>query len=302
MSSASSSSAAALSHLNDTHRSQVLQYLKFFQAKRDENAKEIEAVFEEQKDMRLLEEMYPVDEVAQILDGVKSLVKSSMKDEFEKFTQQSVLYLRQLFLQAEGNGVAINVDLSTLDDAVLLSGIEKLDIESRGKKGLGDLPDTRRAGSLAPVAGAVDVKLVTQIKDLQDANRSLLAKFEKLSNQCRESQKECVELKGANSDLQDELRQTKGDLSNLKSSNKSAQQAEIESLRKELAQQKEEQAKQVADLKAELKAQGDTLNSKVNNAPQYQQLKKLMNTKNDQLKESRARVKQLEEHLGKSGN
>lgn len=53
MSSSSSSTAAAgTQHLNETHKSQVLQYLKFFQAKREENGKEIEAVFEEQKDMR----------------------------------------------------------------------------------------------------------------------------------------------------------------------------------------------------------------------------------------------------------
>ena len=113
----SSSSSAALSHLNDTHRAQVNAYLKFFEAKRNENGKEIEAVFEEQKDMRLLEEMYPVDEVGQIIDGLKSLVKSQVTEEFQKLTQQSVLYLRQLFLQAEGNGVAINVDLSSLDDS-----------------------------------------------------------------------------------------------------------------------------------------------------------------------------------------
>jgi hypothetical protein len=71
---------------------------------------------------RLLEEMYPVDEVGQIVDSLKSLVKGQVQEEWEKMTQQSVLYLRQLFLQAEGNGVAINVDLSTLDDASVGQG------------------------------------------------------------------------------------------------------------------------------------------------------------------------------------
>lgn len=61
--------------------------------------------------------MYPVEDVSQIIDSLKSLVKGQVQEEFDKMTQQSVLYLRQLFLQAEGNGVAINVDLSTLDDA-----------------------------------------------------------------------------------------------------------------------------------------------------------------------------------------
>ena len=65
----------------------------------------------------LLEEMYPVEEVGSILDGVKSTVKSQVSEDLERLAQQSALYLRQLFLQAEGNGVAINVDLSQLDDA-----------------------------------------------------------------------------------------------------------------------------------------------------------------------------------------
>lgn len=192
--------------------------------------------------------------------------------------------------------------ISSVLHSVLLAGIEKLDIERKKGPALGDLPESRRMNSLAPVAGAVDVKQVMQIKDLENANRSLLAKFEKLQSQCQASQKECVELKERNDELTRELRQTSGDLSNLKSSNKSAQQAEIDSLRRELQAAKESSDQKIADLKAELKAQSETLNSKVNNAPQYQQLKKLMNTKNDQLKESRARVKQLEEHLGKNGN
>lgn len=191
--------------------------------------------------------------------------------------------------------------------SVLLSGIEKLDLEQRknpNRLGAGsDLPDaTRRVGSLAPVSGAVDIKLVTQIKDLQDSNRSLLAKFEKLQTQCRAAEAQGSELRDRNEKVERELKQVSGDFANLRSSNKSAQQAEIDALRAELASTKESAAKQLADLKTEMKAQTETLNSKVNNAPQYQQLKKLMNTKNEQLKESRARVKQLEEHLGKNGN
>lgn len=157
------SSSSATEHLNQTHKAQVLAYLRYFQSKREEEAKEIDAVFEEQRDMRslhsrahghgyggaqrrqeicevqitdicldspmdllllcvfvcvsLLEEMYPVDEVGSILDGVKQLIKGQVTEEMEKLAQQSVLYLRQVFLQAEGNGVAINVDLSQLDDA-----------------------------------------------------------------------------------------------------------------------------------------------------------------------------------------
>ena len=46
------SSSSATEHLNQTHKAQVLAYLRFFQSKREEEAKEIDAVFEEQRDMR----------------------------------------------------------------------------------------------------------------------------------------------------------------------------------------------------------------------------------------------------------
>jgi len=302
MSSAAAASAAT-QHLSPTHTSQVLAYLRFFQSLRDEESKEIDAVFEEQKDMRLLDEMYKLDDVTHLLDEVRTIVKQHVLEDMDKYTQQAVLYLRQLFLQAEGNGVALNVDLSQLDDAVLLAGIEKLSVEAaKNPRGINpaDLPDTRRAGALKPVEGAVDVRLVAQTKELQEANRSLLAKFEKLQAQAQASGKEASELREQLQAAQAEARTARNDLSNLTSSNKSAQQSEIEALRAELAAAKEAGAKQEAALRAELKAASDTLGAKVNSAPQYQQLKKLMNTKNEQLKEARAKVKELEQHLGKA--
>jgi hypothetical protein len=119
MSSAASSSAAAAAtqHLSPTHTGQVLAYLRYFQSKRDENAKEIDAVFEEQKDMRLLEEVYKLDDVSHLVDEIRTIVKQHVVEDLDRITHQAVLYLRQLFLQAEGNGVALNVDLSQLDDA-----------------------------------------------------------------------------------------------------------------------------------------------------------------------------------------
>jgi len=302
MAASSSAAAAATEHLSPTHTSQVLAYLRFFNAKRDENAKEIEAVFDEQKDLRLLEEMYKLEDVTHILDEVRTVVKGHVVDDMNKVANQAVLYLRQLFLQAEGNGVALNVDLSQLDDAVLLAGIEKLELESKkNPRGINpaDLPTTQRAGALKPVEGAVDVRLVAQTKELQEANRSLLAKFEKVQAQCQTATREADELKASLAAAQAEAKTARSDLANVSSSNKSAQQQEIESLRAELAAAKESAAKNEATFKAELKAQADTLASKVNNAPQYQQLKKLMNTKNEQLKEARAKVKELETHLNK---
>jgi len=264
----------------------------------------MDALFEEQKDMRLLDDVYPVDDVSRMFDEVRALVRSQLNEELERFSQQNALYLRQLFLQAEGNGVSLSVDLSNLDDAVLLAGMEKLDVKSSTARLPSDLPPTTlRATTLKPVEGAnVDARLVMQIKELQEANRSLLAKFDKLQSQCQSAEKEASALREKQAETQSALDAARKDLTNLQSSNHSAQQLEIERLRSELESLRAESSSRVDGLKSELKELNETLTSKVNNAPQYQQLKKLMNTKNEQLKEARARIKQLEEHLGKNGN
>jgi myosin heavy subunit len=243
--------------------------------------------------------MYQLDDVTHLLDEIRKIIKGHVISDLEKITQQSVLYLRQLFLQAEGNGVALNVDLSQLDDAVLLAGIEKLSLDSKkaGRPGL-DSTMSLRGGALKPVEGAVDIRLVAQTKELQEANRSLLAKFEKVQSQCQNASREASELKDRLHDTEKALKTAQKDLSNLQSSNRSAQQLEIESLRSEVAASKESAARQLSDLKAELKSSSDAFAAKVNQAPQYLQLKKLMNTKNEQLKEARARVKVLEEGRG----
>lgn len=295
-------SSPATNHLSETHSTQIHEFLKFFQGKIEEQQKEVDAVFEEQKDMRLLEEMYSVDDVTSLLNSIQEIVRSNVRSESTKYSHQVVLYLRNIFLQAEGYGVQLQVDTAQLEDAVLLAGIEKLelDLKKKASVSLADLPDPSRK-KLDSLAGqAVDIKLVQQVKELQDANKSLLAKFEQLQKQLSHVQKENSELKEKNSLLQDKFSDSNRDLENLKSNNKSAQQQEIDSLRSELTSAKEAAAAQVSELKAQMKALENDLNNKVNNSPQYQQLKKLMQTKNEQLKEARNRVKQLEEHLNKA--
>jgi leucine zipper transcription factor-like protein 1 len=65
---------------------------------------------------RLLEDMYSLDDVTNILNGLRDVIKSTVRDELEKFSHQSVLYLRMLFLQAEAHSVSLKLDTSKLDD------------------------------------------------------------------------------------------------------------------------------------------------------------------------------------------
>lgn len=60
--------------------------------------------------------MYTSDDVQAILSGLKNVLKSNISEELETFSHRSVLLLRELFLQAEGNGVNLHIDTAKLDD------------------------------------------------------------------------------------------------------------------------------------------------------------------------------------------
>ncbi len=65
----------------------------------------------------LLEEMYSIDDVTSLLNYVQEIVRSNVRSDSKKFSHQVVLYLRNIFLQAEGYGVQLQVDTAQLEDA-----------------------------------------------------------------------------------------------------------------------------------------------------------------------------------------
>ncbi len=65
----------------------------------------------------LLEEMYSVDDVTSLLNSIQEIVRSNVRSESTKYSHQVVLYLRNIFLQAEGYGVQLQVDTAQLEDA-----------------------------------------------------------------------------------------------------------------------------------------------------------------------------------------
>lgn len=236
--------------------------------------------------MRLLEEMYSLDDVSNVLDGLRDVVRSNLRSELEKYSHQNALYLRQLFLQAEGQQATLKVDLSSLDDEKLLEGIKKADVDA--PKGGDNLPHAKK---LAAISGAVDVKLVTKIKELEEANSRANTRFDKLAEQLKSSQTENTQLKESKDSLTKSLADARRDLENLRSSNTSAQLSEIESLRKQLSDIETETKEGSGKAKQELKEAQDRLQAKVSEAPQFKELMKMVQEKNAQIRELRNALK-----------
>jgi hypothetical protein len=138
MSSSATPAAVLMSHLSDHHKAQMTTYLKFARAKRDENVQEVMHEFQDVKDLRLIDDMYARDDVGQIVDALGDVVKTHVSKELDVFAQANAMFLRHLFLQAEGHEVQLRVDPNVLHDESLMGAGDK-----RMDRKAADLPSVR---------------------------------------------------------------------------------------------------------------------------------------------------------------
>jgi hypothetical protein len=134
-----------------------------------------------------MEDMYSKDDVRSVLDGIQTILQSTVKSELEKYAHQNVLSTRTLLLQAEGFGFTLALDTAKLDDATALAGIAKMEKEERTR----DLPVPSGAKKLASLSGApsaVDIKLVEKMRESEDAKNAMQQRynaiFQQASGQC----------------------------------------------------------------------------------------------------------------------
>jgi leucine zipper transcription factor-like protein 1 len=271
-----------LERLSENHKQQVLNYQKFFNGKMREQLNEVMAEFDDTKEMRVLEDMYNRDDVENIIDGMRDTVKGNVKNEFEKYTNQTCLFLHQLFLQAEGHGANLKIDTSQLDDARMLSAIERLGIESH---------DTNRR--LDAIGGAVDVKLVTQNKELEEQNDRIQDRFNKLQEQMKSALRENTQFKEKVERLTRQLDDTRTDLDNLREGNDDAAQREIDGLRSRLENTEDDSSATVDRLRKDLLQCQTELSGKVSDSTQFRQLRTMVQSKNRQIRELRDQIEDM---------
>eukprot|EP01006_Ploeotia_vitrea_P037973 TRINITY_DN66191_c4_g7_i1.p1 TRINITY_DN66191_c4_g7~~TRINITY_DN66191_c4_g7_i1.p1 ORF type:complete len:289 (+),score=148.78 TRINITY_DN66191_c4_g7_i1:61-927(+) len=280
LSSSSSSSGSDAAYLSEVHKAQLASFVKFFEQQRQRHVAALSDVAADAKELRVLEEMYTRDEVGEVLDGVVADVKANLEEDLERFTHQSVLYLQQVFLQAEGHGVTLKVDTATLDDQRLLAGVKEMEGPSSTNK-LMALPKVeKKASKLAPLTGTVDVKLLKQVKDLQQANERLQNRFDKLQTQCQKAMKENTSLRQQVAEKEKTAASANANLEQFKSTTAASAEQQIQELQNQLKSEREAHDREVEVLK-------DQLQEKVNASKQFQELKKMVQKKNALIKQLR---------------
>ncbi|NXW22333.1 LZTL1 protein, partial [Circaetus pectoralis] len=123
--------------LNEHHQNEVVNYMRFARFKRGLCLKTVDSCFQDLKDSRLVEETFTVDEVIDMLDGLRTVVHSEVESELINTTYTNVLLLRQLFSQAEKWYLKLQTDVSELENRELLEQVaefEKSEFTSSNKK------------------------------------------------------------------------------------------------------------------------------------------------------------------------
>jgi predicted nuclease with TOPRIM domain len=139
----------------------------------------------------------------------------------------------------------------------------------------------------------VDIQLVTKIKDLEESNRSVLKKYETLQQEYNDMQRNHKSMKEEYAELQMKYDNVSRDLSNMSSSNKEAMNDEILRLRVENETQRSIIKKTVEEKNIELDGMKRELQEKINSSTTVQNLKKMIQQKNEFIKEYRKKITEL---------
>uniref|UniRef100_A0A8C7CLM0 Leucine zipper transcription factor-like protein 1 n=1 Tax=Oncorhynchus kisutch TaxID=8019 RepID=A0A8C7CLM0_ONCKI len=121
---------------NEHHQNEAINYMLFACSKRAIRLKTIDSCFEDLKDSRLVDKTFTVDEVRDMLDGLKLVVRGEVETELVNTAHTNMLLLRQLFSQAEKFYLRLQTDISELENRELFEQVaefEKTEFKNQNK-------------------------------------------------------------------------------------------------------------------------------------------------------------------------
>eukprot|EP00899_Mesostigma_viride_P021568 jgi/Mesvir1/29412/Mv22998-RA.1 len=314
--------------LSEVHELQVQGYLRFSRFKREQHLREVDICFKDVKDMKLDEPVYNKEDVLSIIDGLASEIDRTVAKELENMAHANALLLRQLLLQAQEVDFEMYADTAQLENMDLLAEIRKSDMESLHKPASAFAVKAQRLNRIT--GKGTDPKIVLERDSLRDEVAALKDKFEKLQTQTTTMLKEKTKINDDFNKLKDEMklketavsskdkeleRATK-EAAELKASLAAAETATrslagqaqntvsnevVAKLEKKIKDLEASHAIELSNIKAELNtaklevdAANKVVDAKLQESKPFLTMKKMMQTKSNQLVELRKRLAKYE--------
>lgn len=299
--------------INDHHQDTIIKYLRFARYNRGQCLHSIEASFKEFKDSRFVENTYTVEEVIDMLDGLQTVVRGEVESELINTAHTNVLLLRQVFSQAEKWYLNLQADISELENRELIKEIAKFEErEFSVKKSVSQTSISSKLSQktkLEPLSdGGGSALLQMEINRLQEENAKLKEKIRLSESMATsvldEKSKLKADLQRTQSELLsrsqaargDELRELEKKMESVKLEMESVKHAnstgvdKVAQIEDELTEAKHD----ILRLQHELQEKEKELNKKFNETTQYTNMKQMLQTKNEQMKKLRQRLKKYE--------
>ncbi|XP_034234689.1 leucine zipper transcription factor-like protein 1 isoform X2 [Thrips palmi] len=292
--------------LNETHQELLKRYSQFARYQRNENMKAIQYAFQDVIDSRLLEATYTAEEVREMLTTLSEVVRGDMETELISFAHINVLLIQQLCSQAEKWHLRLKVDLDQLQDQELL---EKVKAWEKGE----DQPfAARRPEKLEPLGNEGSQgpgQLLREQNDLlRQENVDHQNKIHDLQGQVHRLEQERSLLQRSLIEFKDEMEQfQKANLSKSleldtshfeevenKLSALSCSLKETEEGRQEVLTQLDQTSEQLLQVQSQLQLAEQELERKFSQTAAYATMKKILTTKNEQIKELRKKLQSYE--------
>ncbi|KAL3313485.1 Leucine zipper transcription factor-like protein 1 [Cichlidogyrus casuarinus] len=246
--------------LNEYHSESITALLGFFRSQNLQRIKSIEGCFDDISATSLKGSVFTIDEVNNILNNLQEQIKIEAELEFINASHTAILLLTQLFQQAERWHLRLAPDIGELENRALLDKIKAFESSFNTLSGQSKL-------KVDPLSG--------------DRAANLL-------------QREIARLQTENADLREKISGNR-----LEIDKQSIQDAEIKRLKSELEELKASHrnsfdSAELAKVQAMLKVSQSELEKRVNETIPFQNLKQILLRKNEQLKEIRKQISDME--------
>ncbi|XP_023655937.1 leucine zipper transcription factor-like protein 1 isoform X3 [Paramormyrops kingsleyae] len=290
---------------NEHHQNEVINYMRFARSKRALRLKTIDSCFQDLKESRLVEETFTADEVTEMLEGLRVVVRGEVETELINTAHTNVLLLRQLFSQAEKFYLRLQTDISELENRELLEQVaefEKAEFKSSGRKANQETSKPK----LAPLNEAgVSELLNKEISRLQEENDKLKSRLRAVESQAMSAleekskvEKTLKELQKIQGEQQRALHSQ--EISSLEDTVAALQADFQKSLSDSTASQKNlqdnlvEAKHELLRVQEQLALTEKELEKKFQQTAAYRNMKEMLSKKNEQIKEIRKRLQKYE--------
>lgn len=167
--------------LNEVHKGAVQRYSAFFKGKRERILADRNTDKEEFKSDRIdSTAVYNGADVNELVDQCYAEVMGTLRQELTQLLDFSAVYVSQVFSQVQQYGMTLEgIDVSLIEDQSRVAAIRALDGQAIAP--LDRNPSTK----LAPVGaqGTVDLELAQKVQDLQEENRIMTERFQKMQGE-----------------------------------------------------------------------------------------------------------------------